>query len=313
MNKTTKKDIIKFIKYTLKNQKIANFTEVAETMNCTNLTRSFYMKDFVEEHTWNFYKRFFVSKDAKLIIDDTTIEKEYFEPSNKKGRIVRWIFDHSKRRSVVGIQIVFMILLCGEIRIPLGFHIYDGTKTKLELALELLSYARNRLKLRHMMVVFDSWYPSKKILKRIQSYGWYFDCRIKRNRKISGKKPSDIVRSPKGSAIGFICGIKVILVRNNKHYLISNKLSLSRAEIISIYKLRWKIETFFKDFKFFDLELCQSRLVVVWKNVIFLSSLCFFFVELKRCRLGVTFHKARRKSKLKDYSYWIKLWEKNLQ
>ena len=49
----------------------------------------------------------------------------------------------------------------GQIRIPIGFRVWKkGGPSKFELALELLSYARNRLSSRPQFVLFDSWYPS---------------------------------------------------------------------------------------------------------------------------------------------------------
>jgi hypothetical protein len=50
-------------------------------------------------------------------------------------------------------------------------------------ALELLSYARNRLKCKPQFVLFDSWYPAKALLKRIGDYGWYFVCRLKERER----------------------------------------------------------------------------------------------------------------------------------
>jgi hypothetical protein len=52
--------------------------------------------------------------------------------------------------------------------------------------LELLSYARNRLKCKHQLVLFDSWYPSKAWLERIGDYSGYFVCRLKKNRGFEG-------------------------------------------------------------------------------------------------------------------------------
>jgi hypothetical protein len=52
--------------------------------------------------------------------------------------------------------------------------------------LELLSYARNRLKCKPQLVLFDSWYPSKAWLERIGDYSGYFVCRLKKNRGFEG-------------------------------------------------------------------------------------------------------------------------------
>jgi hypothetical protein len=47
-------------------------------------------------------------------------------------------------------------------RIPIGFRVWKkGGPSKFELAFELLSYARNRLKCKPQLVLFDAWYPSK--------------------------------------------------------------------------------------------------------------------------------------------------------
>ena len=71
-----------------------------------------------------------------------------------------------------------------------------GGPSKFELALELLSYARNRLKCKPQFVLFDSWYPSKALLKRISDYGWYFICQLKKNRCFEGVALHKYLRQP---------------------------------------------------------------------------------------------------------------------
>src|SRR5262245_30456699 len=56
-----------------------------------------------------------------------------------------------------------------------------------DLALELRSYARHRLTCKPHFVLFDSWYPSQKLLKCIRDYGWYFVCQLKKNRRFEGR------------------------------------------------------------------------------------------------------------------------------
>jgi hypothetical protein len=72
----------------------------------------------------------------------------------------------------------------------------EGGPSKFELALELLSYARNRLNCKPQFVLFDSWYPSKALLKRIGDYGWYFVCRLKKNRGFEGTSLHKYLRQP---------------------------------------------------------------------------------------------------------------------
>jgi hypothetical protein len=45
---------------------------------------------------------------------------------------------------------------------------FEGGPSKYALALELLSYARNRLHCHPEYVLFDAWSPSKALLQRIR-------------------------------------------------------------------------------------------------------------------------------------------------
>jgi hypothetical protein len=63
-----------------------------------------------------------------------------------------------------------------------------GEKTKIKIALDMISYARNKLKLKPKYVLFDSWYTAQKLLSQISDYGWFFYIHIKKNRLFNDKK-----------------------------------------------------------------------------------------------------------------------------
>ena len=93
----------------------------------------------------------------------------------------------------------------GRSRIPLGMRLWHkGGPSKYALALELLSYARNRLRCRPEYVLFDAWYPSKALLKRIRDYGWYFVCRLKKNRRFNGQPLRAYRRHPYWAESGWL-------------------------------------------------------------------------------------------------------------
>jgi hypothetical protein len=119
----------------------------------------------------------FVWERGSLIIDDTVIPKPF--ATTIEG--LAWVFSSKDHKSVYGLPIVLLVWTNGTLRIPLSMRLWQkGGPSKYALALDLLSYARNRLRCRPEYVLFDAWYPSKALLKRIRDYGWYFVCRLPR-------------------------------------------------------------------------------------------------------------------------------------
>ena len=79
------------------------------------------------------------------------------------------VFSSQERKPVYGLSLVLLVWTNGTLRIPLGMRLWrQGGPSKYKLALELLSYARHRLRCRPEYVLFDAWYPSKAVLKRIR-------------------------------------------------------------------------------------------------------------------------------------------------
>jgi putative transposase len=122
----------------------------------------------------------FVWDRGYLIIDDTVLAKHF--ATTIEG--LAWVFSSQEQKPVYGLSVVWLIWTNETLRIPLGMRLWrKGGPSKYGLALELLSYARNRLRCRPAYVLFDAWYPSKALLKRVRDYGWYFVCRLKKNRR----------------------------------------------------------------------------------------------------------------------------------
>jgi hypothetical protein len=118
-----------------------------------------------------------------LILADTVIPKPF---ATAMGGLA-WGFSSQERRPVLGFSLVLSVWTNGVLRVPLGIRLWHkGGPSTYELALELLSYARNRLRCRPEYAVFDAWYPSKILLKRIRDYGCYVVCRLKKNGRFNG-------------------------------------------------------------------------------------------------------------------------------
>lgn len=233
-------------------------------------------------------------RDGFLIIDDTVIDKSFAKVIEN----ISWMFCSKKNKSVLGLNIVVLVWSNGIITIPLAFKIWkkDSKKSKYDLALELLSYAKNFLKLKPKYVVFDSWYAAKKILKRLQGYKWKFVCQIKKNRKFNGVQLKLYKKYPYWMEQGTIDGsFKVLIVRNGKKYFATNDLALSKKEILDRYKTRWTIETMFRMLHDkLGFGECQARSLQAQTAHIHLCLMSFMLLEKEKQETGKTWYQLRR-------------------
>jgi DDE family transposase len=157
------------------------------------------------------FRTLFVWEQGYLILDDTVLPKPFATAMES----LAWVFSSPHRQPLYGFSLVLLVWTNGTLRIPLGVCLWrKGGPSKYELALELLSYARNRLRCRPEYVLFDAWYPSKALLKRIRDYGWYFVCRLKKNRRFNGQPVRAYRHHPYWIATGWLTGnLKVLVVR----------------------------------------------------------------------------------------------------
>ena len=135
--------------------------------------------------------------DGVLVVDDTIEEKPYTDESE----LVCWHYDHSKGRSVKGLNLISALYQAGEVRVPVAFKlvkksgwIFDGKKgkwrrkslkTKNELYRGMLSACQsNRLKFRY--VISDVWYSASENMNHIKcKLGKEFIMPLKSNRKVA--------------------------------------------------------------------------------------------------------------------------------
>jgi hypothetical protein len=125
--------------------------------------------------------------------------------------------------------------------------------------LELLSSARNRLQCKPQCVLFDSWYPSKKLRKRLRDYGWYVVCQLKKNRSFEGRALRAYLPQPYWQAVGSLSGgLKVLVVKYRRKDYATNRLSLTAKEVRAHYKRRHEVEEVSRVLKsHLSLEACQ--------------------------------------------------------
>jgi putative transposase len=232
--------------------------EALETVSHDRLTRMLRADWSGQRLLESAVRTLFTWERGYVILDDTVISKPF--ATAMEG--LAWVFSSQEHKPVYGFSLVLLVWTDGARRVPLGMRLWrKGGPSKYELALELLSYARNRLRCQPEYVLFDAWYPSKALLKRIRDYGWYFVCRLKKNRRFNGHALRHHRRHPYWAESGQLSGgLKVLVVRYGKKYYATNRLRLPAAEVRRVYRIRAQIEAVIRVCKDqLSLTGCQAR------------------------------------------------------
>jgi len=184
-----------------------------------------------------------------LIIDDTTINKEYA----RVIELCHWLWSTNGSRYIFGYNLVVLMWSNGVITIPLTWSFYKkeldkkDQVTKIDLALELLEYAKKDLCVATTEIMFDSFYSAQSILKRCEEYGWHYYTKVKSNRTLNGKQAKKHQRNPYWEEIGMLsCKLKARVIRHGRRYFLTNDFEKSKTEVIASYDARWKIEEVFR-------------------------------------------------------------------
>jgi putative transposase len=236
----------------------------------------------------------FIWERGYLILDDTVIPKPF--ATAIEG--LAWVYSSQERKPVHGLSLVLLVWTNGTLRIPLGVRLWHkGGPSKFALALELLSYARNRLRCHPEYVLFDAWYPSRRLLKRVRDYGWYFVCRLKKNRRFNGQPLRSYRCHPYWAERGWLTGaVKVLVVRYGAKYYATNRLTLAAAEVRRLYRIRAQIEEVIRVCKDqLGLSGCQARTERAQLHHITCCLVAFCVPERERHAQGLSIYKLKRR------------------
>lgn len=194
-----------------------------------------------------------------FIIDETDIDKSFAE----KMQCLSWIFSNRKKKYIFGLHLVVLAWTNGSMTLPLAWKIYqkDSGKTKIDLAMELLSYALITLNIHPKAVLFDAFYAAEKLLHFLILHNQIFYSQLPKNRIFDHEALSTHNKGrPYWMKTGTIKGaIHVQIVKNRRKYYITNAIGVARKEQLATYKMRWNIEELFRFTKReLGLEKCQA-------------------------------------------------------
>ncbi len=270
-------------------------------------------------------------EEGVLIIDDTIEEKPYTDESE----LLCWHYDHSKGRSVKGINLISALYQAGEASLPVAFELVKKSEwvfndkrkkwqrkspqTKNEMYRRMLSACHNnRLKFRY--VLSDVWYSASENMSYIkEELQKEFIMPVKSNRKVAlsleDKKhgvyervgslelePNNTVMKVYLEQVGFALLLCKRVFKNEDGtegvlYLVSSDLSLDHERMSTIYHRRWKVEEYHKSLKVnASLAKSPTKTIRTQSNHVFAS--IWALVKLERMKLATKMNHFALRSRL---------------
>jgi len=221
-------------------------------------------------------------EDGVIIIDDSIVEKPYTD----ENEIICWHYDHSKERTIKGINFVTTLYYAQDVALPVVFEIVSKTVTytdeKTGKEKRRSKYTKNeryrrmlqatcKNKIPFKYVLNDLWFASAENMRFVKlDLKKDFIMALKINRKVAlseddkahGKyQRIDQLDLPEGTTQTiYLEGVPfplhlVCQVFTNEdgstgvRYLVTSDLTLDADQIIAIYQKRWKVEEYHRSLK----------------------------------------------------------------
>ena len=217
-----------------------------------------------------------------LIFDDTIQEK----PHTDENELICWHFDHSKNRSVKGLNLLNCIYQAGDVSVPVAYELVrkpirfcdrqtqrvkrKSEVTKNQLLRQMLrTCQQNRLSYRYILA--DSWFSAKENLLFIrQDLKKHFIVALKSNRTVAlslqdkahgrfvridtlaWSDPTPVTAWIKGLPFPVLLHRQVFTNKDDSTgilYLACSDLDQHGDALETIYQKRWKVEVFHKTLK----------------------------------------------------------------
>ncbi|CAN5270475.1 hypothetical protein BH24ACT16_BH24ACT16_01210 [soil metagenome] len=268
--------------------------------------------------------------DGVLVIDDTIEEKPYTDESE----LICWHYDHSKGRSVKGINLISALYQVGEASIPVAFELVKKNKwvfnedkdrwqrkspqTKNELYRRMLEACQNN-RLRFRYVLSDVWYSASENMAYIkEDLEKEFIMPLKSNRKVAlsaedkqrGAYERDAclelehntAREVYLQQVEFPLLLVKQIFKNEDGsegvlYLVSSDATLDYERMTTIYQRRWKVEEYHKSLKSnASLAKSPTKTVRTQSNHVFAS--IWAFVKLERMKMTTKMNHFALRSRL---------------
>lgn len=270
------------------------------------------------------------SEKGVLIFDDTIEEKPYTD----ENEIICWHYDHSKGRSLKGINLITALYQNGEMAVPVSFDLVDKTEVYIDkktgkerrrstlnknerFRTMLAQCVRNQIVFGYVLA--DVWFASAENMcytKLDLEKDFIFP--LKHNRKIALSKEDksqgryvrvneldikpDTVKKVYLEGVPFAVLLTKQVFKNEDGssgilYLITSDITLDSEAIKTCYKRRWKVEEYHKSLKQ-NASLAKSPTKTETTQTNHLFASLYAFVKLERLKITTSKNHYAMKAKL---------------
>ena len=275
------------------------------------------------------YVRQVQAADGVIIVDDSISEK----PHTDENDIICWHYDHTKGRSIKGINFISTLYHVNDVALPVNYHLVEKTEiytdkkgkekrratvTKNEVYRQMLRQVKqNQIPFRY--VLNDVWFASAENMRFVKNeLKRDFIMPLKTNRKVAlsleDKKQGRYVRvgeldiEPDTVLTIYLESVAFPLhlvkqVFTNKDgstgilYLVTSDLSLTYDGIATTYGKRWHVEPYHKSLKQnASLSKSPTKIVRTQSNHVF-ASLCAY-IKLEMLKVVTNTNHFALKTKL---------------
>lgn len=275
--------------------------------------------DYTSKELWSLVKLSVRAQEIAegiLVFDDTISEK----PHTDVNEVVCWHYDHSKGRSVKGINLLTGLYVGkADVSIPVVYELITkqlDTVTNKRVS-EVSKNERMRrcfdlaLKndLKFQWVITDIWFGSAENMTHIKENGKDFIMPLKTNRlvalseedKMAGRylpieslklEPGDCKKVYLKETPYSVTLVKEEYVNKDLStaclYLVSSDEKVTYQTIISLYQKRWKVEEYHKSLKNnASLAASPTKTVKTQSNHVFMSLIAYCKLELLKVKNGL--------------------------
>lgn len=275
-----------YVDYLICSSSHTTATGMAEVTNNAishdKMTKFLLSRDFGSADLWEVAKPIYKSiedEDGVLILDDSISEKPYTD----ENELISWHHDHKENRAVKGINFISAMYSSKHGAAPVEYDLVRKTEeyidkktgkkkrkspvSKQQMFRNLIMQAiKNGIKFKHLLA--DSWYASSQNMGFLQEKMIKFIMPVRFNRRVALSEADKAAGNFVGidsltlgeNAIVWLQGLDFPLrfvVQHFKNedgstgvlYLVCNDMELTDEQIKTIYKKRWKIETYHKSLK----------------------------------------------------------------